>query len=286
VSAANTPSISVIIPARNAAGTLADQLDALVPQCTADVEVIIVDNGSTDDTASVAASYRVVHVVHCHRRGANAARNVGVRSAVGERLLFCDADDVVADGWVDEMSRGLDEHLFVGGLLEYERLNEPRARALRGEFATSALPTDFGRSYALGGNMGMQRALWGDLGGFDETFEYGCDEIDFAHRAHALGAVPHVVVGARVSYRLRADLRGILVQQYRFATAAARVGSIHRPEQSAGEIRRLVLKWSRGLARVGLLTTSEGRWRYLAWCANVAGAAVGWCKHGFVIGDW
>ncbi len=102
--------ISVVIPARNAAATLGAQLSALAIQAHgATWEVIVADNGSTDDTAEVASAFanRIpVRVVDAsRRRGPSAARNIGVTHAVGDLLLFCDADDVVLRGWVPALAQ-------------------------------------------------------------------------------------------------------------------------------------------------------------------------------------
>ena len=96
--------VSVVIPARNAARTLDAQLQALAAQrFPAEWEVLVSDNGSTDATRAVAVEWAgripLLRVIDASARpGASAARNLGAAAAHGELLLFCDADDVVADG--------------------------------------------------------------------------------------------------------------------------------------------------------------------------------------------
>ncbi len=92
------PRVSVIVPAYNAAETLAACLDSLRAQTLAGVEVIIVDDGSTDATGSMAAAAAaqtpdLVRVVHQPNAGRAAARNTGLREARGEFVGFVDADD-------------------------------------------------------------------------------------------------------------------------------------------------------------------------------------------------
>lgn len=92
--------ISVIVPACNAAPWLPRCLDSLLAQTHRVPEVIVVDDGSTDDTAAVALRYaaldRRVRVIRQENRGANAARLRGVAEAEGAWIGFADADDCVA----------------------------------------------------------------------------------------------------------------------------------------------------------------------------------------------
>lgn len=98
---------SVIIPARNAASTLAAALDSLIAQSDGRWEAIIVDDGSSDGTASIAVHYVErdprFRLVQGNRRGAGAARNEGLAHAAGDRILFLDSDDWIHPDFVDAM---------------------------------------------------------------------------------------------------------------------------------------------------------------------------------------
>ena len=92
---------SIIVPAFNTAATLPDTLRALLNQSYANFEIIIVDDGSSDDTASIAASFASdarVRVIRQANRGLAGARNTGIAAARGEVIGFCDADDI----WLPE----------------------------------------------------------------------------------------------------------------------------------------------------------------------------------------
>ena len=92
----------VIVPVKNAEDTVAAQIDALVDQSwPGSGEVVVVDNGSNDNTAVIAqsrgSSSKLVRVLDASRSiGAGAARNFGAAHSQSRLLLFCDADDVVA----------------------------------------------------------------------------------------------------------------------------------------------------------------------------------------------
>jgi len=88
------PHFSVIIPAYNAAATLARAIESVRAQTSPAHEIIIVDDGSSDDTASVAESFGgAVTLIRQPNGGVAGARNAGARSATGDWLAFLDADD-------------------------------------------------------------------------------------------------------------------------------------------------------------------------------------------------
>lgn len=91
----NRPLVSVVIPAYNAAGFIRDALDSVLAQTYRPIEVLVADDGSTDDTAAVAASYGTpVGCLRQANKGPAGARNLALRHARGELIAFLDADDV------------------------------------------------------------------------------------------------------------------------------------------------------------------------------------------------
>jgi len=90
------PTVSVIIPAYNRAKSIAAAVTSVSDQTFEDLEIIVVDDGSTDETRKVVESLtdsRVRYVAHDENKGANAARNTGVRLARGRYVAFQDSDD-------------------------------------------------------------------------------------------------------------------------------------------------------------------------------------------------
>jgi len=141
--------VSVVIPVFNAAATIAEQLAALGRQTYAgEWEIVVADNGSTDDTAAIVDAYRselpALRVVDASARSGPAfARNTGARLARGDFIAFCDADDVVADRWLEALVVASTAFDVVTGIEDAERLNSetvqswrsPRAEGLpRGRF--------------------------------------------------------------------------------------------------------------------------------------------------------
>lgn len=96
-----TPLLSVVIPTWNRARLVCEAIDSALSQKAGQVEVIVVDDGSTDDTADVLARSfgSLIHVLRMSdRRGPGAARNAGVRLASGELIAFLDSDDLWLPG--------------------------------------------------------------------------------------------------------------------------------------------------------------------------------------------
>jgi glycosyltransferase involved in cell wall biosynthesis len=93
--ATSTPLVSVIVPTYNSAGFIRESLDSVLAQTFKDFEIIVVDDGSTDDTAKLLAAYRdSLRVIKKENGGPASARNAGIREARGELIAFQDADDL------------------------------------------------------------------------------------------------------------------------------------------------------------------------------------------------
>jgi glycosyltransferase involved in cell wall biosynthesis len=87
-------SVSVIIPAYNAGLWIRETLDSIIAQTFPVLEILVVDDGSTDNTAEVVCSYsKPVKYIHQERQGVSVARNAAIRAAKGEFVAFIDADD-------------------------------------------------------------------------------------------------------------------------------------------------------------------------------------------------
>jgi glycosyltransferase involved in cell wall biosynthesis len=87
-------SISAIIPAFNAEATLAETIESVLAQTIPADEIIVVDDGSNDDTAALASTYSGITVIRQENRGAAAALNAGIAASTAGLLTFLDADDL------------------------------------------------------------------------------------------------------------------------------------------------------------------------------------------------
>jgi len=89
----NQISVSVVIPAYNSEQFIARAIDSVLNQTLAPYEIIVVDDGSTDNTAQVVKKYDNVKYIHQQNAGASVARNTGIEAAAGNWIAFLDADD-------------------------------------------------------------------------------------------------------------------------------------------------------------------------------------------------
>ena len=269
--------LSVVIPCLNAEATLGEQLEALAAQeWPGWWEIIVADNGSSDGSRALVERFaldvpRLRWVDAGDRRGQAHARNVGAAAAQGEALLFCDADDVVAPGWVAALGGALKAHEFVASRYEIERLNAPFIAASRGNPQAEGLnPYTYPPflPHAGGGGLGVRRALHLQIGGFDETLLV-LEDTDYCWRIQLAGT-PLVFVGeAVVHIRYRQSLDGIFRQTLAYGEQNV---AIYRAYRDRGMPR---LGWTAGLVRwAKLLLTSpllllpgrRGGWVHqLAW---------------------
>lgn len=104
------PRVSVLIPCYNAGRYLAEALDSVLAQTYRDFEIIVVDDGSTDDSAAVAARYPQVRYFHHAHSGISVTRNLCLSKAEGEFVVFLDADDLWMPDKLEKQVAYLDRH--------------------------------------------------------------------------------------------------------------------------------------------------------------------------------
>jgi len=238
-------SVTVVIPALNAASTLANQLDALNRQTYAEpFTVLVVDNGSTDDTAAVATGHAAagyqLRVVEERRRGINWARNAGIAAADDGKIFLCDADDVVAEGWLEAMTRELEEGVWVAGALDYKMLNTPRTQTVwDASDMSSYRETNPYWDNTYGCNCGFTKAMWEQVGHFDSSLSgSGGDENEFFMRAHAAGFRPQHVPDGVVAYALRPGTWKMARQRFRQGKNQIKTRSLPGGKLMPGEYTR------------------------------------------------
>jgi GT2 family glycosyltransferase len=141
----------------------------------------------------------------------NFARNAGVAASRGRAFALCDADDLVAPGWVSAMGEALRDHAVVTGPLELDRLNPPWLAASRGRGDERGLPTFQGLFPTVhGNNMGMTRDLFETIGRFDlDDRVIGVDDVELSARIWRHGDEPFFEPGAVVHYRYRDEARAL-----------------------------------------------------------------------------
>lgn len=115
------PFISIIIPARNAQATLKKCVDSILNLNYSNYEIIIINDGSTDETGKILLGYPGIKIVTTGGIGASRARNMAVEFAKGEYIAFTDADCIVREDWLERLIEGFDyapEAVSCGGRQE------------------------------------------------------------------------------------------------------------------------------------------------------------------------
>lgn len=196
---------SVIIPHYNDVSRLEKCLNGLLRNDTAQTEIVVVDNMSTETMDTVIAKFPEIRFVREPEKGAALARNRGVRETTSPRLFFLDADCVPADDWLATAKQVCDQSDLVGGRVNvFDETPPPRSgsQALEAVFAFDFQTYVEKKGFAGTGNLLTRRDIIQDVGGFINGLS---EDRDWCHRAHAKGYSLSYQDGLRVGHPSRTD---------------------------------------------------------------------------------
>ncbi len=179
-----SPTVSVVVPTYNRAGYVVEAVESVLAQTFRDLEVIVVDDGSTDGTAKALAPYLDrIRYVRQENRGLAAARNRGIREATGEFVAFLDSDDRFEPGLLRAVLATFEAHPDAGAVFPAEREIDPDGRRRDrvhtkrspGPYFTPASMVGKDTGVGCGRPPVVRRAKLLELGGFDETVRCAVD---------------------------------------------------------------------------------------------------------------
>jgi glycosyltransferase involved in cell wall biosynthesis len=286
------PQISVVVPTRNRSHLLPRLVDALAAQEGVDRwEAIVVDDGSTDDTAGVLAraaghAPHLLRTVHTAGRGAAAARNAGWRAARAPIVAFTDDDCRPEPTWLAGLLGAFAQADVVQGVTAFEAA----AAEGRGPFS-QVVHVDRWTAQFETSNVAYRRALLERLGGFDERFEgdsFG-EDVDLGWRAVEAGAstafrpeaiVVHDVKRGRPIDELRASVRA--GRRWRHIGKVLRDHPGYRPHRLHRGPFLAATHPPTLLALAGLLALARAPRRRAAWVVAAAAFAP-WLRHRVVV---
>lgn len=227
-----SPFMSIIVPTLNGMRWLPTLMEALEKQSFGDFEVIVVDDGSHDQTVSfLEENYPAVRVIVNRRNmGFVASCNIGADVARGKIIVFLNNDTEPDPEWTAELARAICSHpnagIFASKLLLFDQRDTlhsagdligldgiPRNRGVW-EVDKGQFDKDVAVFGGCGGAVAYRRELWSALGGFDEQFWMYIEDADFAFRAQLLGWDAIFVPGARVYHHVSATGGGALASYY------------------------------------------------------------------------
>ncbi|ART54021.1 glycosyl transferase family 2 [Acidovorax carolinensis] len=216
--ATGKPRVSVVIPVRNGKDYLQEALDSVLQQSFTDLELLLINDGSTDDDYDrYALQDQRIRVIHLTGTGVSRARNVGMAQSRGELIAFLDADDLWFPGKLQAQVRYFDDHpdvgvvfgkfirwpaLLGGGFAPASSLIQDASRF------TTAEPERSGWLYArllkgllVGMNTAViRRGVYEAIGGFDESMRQG-EDYDFWLKSSRISEM-HSLNGPVALYRI------------------------------------------------------------------------------------
>lgn len=247
-----TVEVSVVIACLDSAETLGVMLASLAEQAwDGNWEVIVADNGSSDDTRAVAEGFRsrlpALRVVDASGiRGVAHGRNVGAAHARGVALLFPDSDDAVEPSYLAHMAAALRRFEFVACRLAYDRLNSGVARLARGDTQGTGLQSYDDPPFlphAAGTSLGVRAETLERLGGFDVAM-VRLSDTEFCWRAQLAGVPLVFVPEAVVQYRNRPTLWSNYLQARRYGEYTGELSRRFRDRgMPRASLRGGLLRW-------------------------------------------
>ena len=193
-----------IIPTYNYAQYLPEAIESALKQTVAPLQIIVVDDGSTDNTQEVLKNLQFPAPLPCplesYRKengGLSAARNTGILAAKGEYILCLDADDTLDEHFL-EFTEGIDDIVAT-------KQQEFGQRSNVLDWKEHPVFKDFMPYNQIPAGCLFKREIWEKVGGYDESMRKGYEDWDFWYRAVRMGYTVTAVPYKLFNYRIHGD---------------------------------------------------------------------------------
>jgi mycofactocin system glycosyltransferase len=234
------PPISVIIPVKNRPD-IRDCLNSLelLDYPEDKIEVIVVDDGSTDSTAQVIQTFKIKAIHLTHTRGASACRNLAVKEAKGELMGFTDSDCVAHPNWLKELVPYFEEEKvgIVGGYVSnfyyrsaLDRYEDTKSSLNMGRHPFGAEDGKSSTAYVPSCNLIIRKKAFLEAGGFREDLNVG-EDVDLCWRVRKLGYHLLYLPQGEVKHKHRNDVMPMLKRRFDYGTSEAILYSRHRDKR-------------------------------------------------------
>jgi len=230
--------ISVVIPAYNASSTIKKCLDAVVSQDFKDTyEIVMVDDGSKDNTAEIVKKYKKVKYIFQKNAGPATARNKGWENSNGDIIVFTDSDCVPEKDWLSEMVKPFEKEKSigaVGGAYGKTINNESKLATLIGEeikfrYKNIGNYTDAHGSYSLA----VRKEILEKVNGFNESYPVAtAEDWDLCYKITKLGYKIYFNKKAKTGHHHPSNLKKYLKTQFRHGFYRMKLYKDHKDKAS------------------------------------------------------
>jgi glycosyltransferase involved in cell wall biosynthesis len=181
----NAPLVSIIIPVYNGEKYLAEAIESVLVQTYRPVEIIVIDDGSTDESANIAKSFKDVRYSHQTNQGVSVARNVGLENARGEFIAFLDADDIWMFNKLYTQINYLLKNPHVCYTITNQRIIIEPGTSVPAFFNKELLQKD--HAAFVPSSLVTRKVVFEQIGGFDTTYVNSGEDIEWFIRAKDAG---------------------------------------------------------------------------------------------------
>ncbi|HVY60905.1 MAG TPA: glycosyltransferase, partial [Planctomycetota bacterium] len=235
------PKVSVVVATYNGGATLRETLETLGRMTYPDYEVIVIDDGSKDDSAAIAREFvradpsrnGNVVLIQQPNKGLSAARNRGIEAATGEIVAYCDSDVAVDPDWLYYLVSAMGTERGPLGGAGGPNLPPPGDGRIAAAVAASpggpthVLVDDVTAEHVPGCNMAFWKSALVEVGGFDPRFHAAGDDVDICWRIQDRGLKLGYAPSAIVWHHRRNSAKAYLRQQRGYGEAEAELAAKH-----------------------------------------------------------
>ncbi len=215
----NTPLVSIVVPAYNCSKTISKTIESLLSQTAKNLEIIIIDDGSTDETAKCIQSYDNIFYFYQKNEGPASARNRGAQKSSGDFIFFTDSDCIAKSDWIEEALKRFDDPqvAVVAGSYGIANKESMLARCIHDEIMyrhqklMGCYPKAFG-SY----NFGVRKKTFELVDGFNQFYRCASGEDnDLSYKILKTGKKIYFERQSIVYHHHPVRVRKYLREQYR-----------------------------------------------------------------------
>jgi cellulose synthase/poly-beta-1,6-N-acetylglucosamine synthase-like glycosyltransferase len=226
------PKVSVIIPTYNRCGIISNAIDSVLAQTFKDYELIVVDDGSEDDTRSVVMKYGSDKILYWYQEnsGKSSARNNGIKKATGEYIAFLDSDDMFVPDKLRKQVDFLDNNRDYGFVYSYANNVDEDGTLLDYHFAGDLSGWIYPNMLFIKNNLiatptvMVKSSVIASVGGFDETMHI-CEDLDLWRRIarnHKVMQIKEPLSIVRIRTSERIDVIGFMAARTNYYLKAFR----------------------------------------------------------------